>query len=446
MVSHCGGQHFCAFELSDRELKIIPENLPWNVTELYLSVNQIRNVSANSLRHLLNLTFIDLNSNIIEYFDDEDALFSHFKSLKTLRLDSNRLYEVPRTLPSRLSTLSLGSNQINSIKSENFSGLPYIEAINLDNNCYFRSSCKESLIIENGTFSNLNHLTNLSLTKNRLQRVPLHLPESIVYLKLLLNTIAYINKSDFNCLTSLRFLDLSGNCPFCPNAPFPCKPCGDKGMVIHPETFTHLPRLEELRLSGNSLETVHSMWFQNLTCLKYLFMSFNFLISEIRNGEFLSWLPLVEVMDLSYNNLKTTPFPRLTISQHFSKMTSLRVLHLQGYYFLRLNSEDLEPLYNLRNLTVLNLGVNFIQQTQFSFLKHFHNLSVFTLIENQVTLLSSPQSKCCPTCVQDGTAEHSDTPVLFRPYIHRDDDYHSYRPAIKPECLNAGNVLDPAET
>ncbi|XP_041915270.1 toll-like receptor 8b [Alosa sapidissima] len=430
-------------DCSDRNLKDIPEKLPWNVTELNLSGNQIKYVAAVPLRQLFNLTVIDLNSNFIEYFDNKEPPFLHCEGLKTLLFDHNKLSKVPRQLPVRLSNLSLASNQINSVKSEDFANLSLIESINLDNNCYFHSSCNGSLMIENGTFSNLNHLTNLSLTMNRLQKVPQYLPESLMSLKLLLNTIAHINKSDFSGLTSLRFLDLSGNCPFCPNAPFPCKPCGDNGLVIHPQAFAHLAQLEELRLSGNSLQTVNSAWFRNLTRLQYLFLSFNFLITEIQTGSFLSMLPHVEVIDLSYNNLNKALFPRLNISQHFANMTSLRALHLQGYYFSKLLSDDLKPLYNLRNLTVLNMGVNFLQKIDFSFLKLFYNLSVFTLVENQLTnLLLTPESSCCLTCGKVGASGHSDLPILFRPYIHRDEDYRFYPPSIKPECVNAGNVLD----
>ncbi|KAL2099869.1 hypothetical protein ACEWY4_004263 [Coilia grayii] len=423
---------------SDRRLQRIPDDLPANVTELDLSMNNIQNVSAHTLRRLMHLTAIDLNSNMIAIY----APFFYFQNLKILRLDNNKLSGVPRNLPVGLSNLSLESNQIDSINSEDFKGLRTLTAINLDNNCYFRSSCNESLMIENGSFSNLTHLTNLSLAKNGLYRVPQHLPKSLMYLKLLQNTIAHISKYDFNGLASLQFLDLSGNCPFCPNAPFPCKPCGDEGLVIHPEAFTHLYQLEELRLSGNSLKTVHPTWFQNLTRLKYLFMSFNFLINEIQTGEFLSTLPGVEVIDLSFNNLRTALFPTLNISPHFANMTSLRMLHLQGYNFLSLSSEDLEPLYNLTNLTVLNMGVNFCQETHFSFLKKFYNLSVFTFLDNQISLLPRPLSKCFLSGGEYETDGQSNIPILSRPFIHRDEDYHSYPPAIKPECLNTGKVLD----
>ncbi|XP_062409673.1 toll-like receptor 8b [Sardina pilchardus] len=443
-----GNSTYVDVDCSDRNLKVIPEKLPGNVTELNLSVNQIKYVAATTLKHLLNLTLIDLNSNCIEYFNNKEPPFLHCEGLTTLLLDHNKLSKVPRQLPVTLSNLSLASNQISSVKSEDFSNLSLIQSINLDDNCYFHSSCSGSLIIENGTFRNLSSLTNLSLTKNRLQEVPQYLPKSIQFLKLLLNTIAHINQWDFSGLTSLQFLDLSGNCPFCPNAPFPCKPCGDNGLEIHPQAFAHLAQLEELRLSGNSLKTVNSTWFRNLTRLRYLFLSFNLLINEIQTGSFLSMLPHVEVIDLSYNNLNKALFPRLTISQHFANMTSLRSLHLQGYYFLRLHSDDLKPLYNLRNLTVLNMGVNFLQKIDFSFLKMFYNLSVFTLVENQLTSLPTPESSCCLTCRQVRASGHSDPPILdgppilFRPYIHRDEDYRLYPPAIKPACINAGNVLD----
>ncbi|XP_063067232.1 toll-like receptor 8b [Engraulis encrasicolus] len=441
VVTHNTSVHV---DCSERGLKDIPVILLRNVTELDLSLNHIQNVSidsAHTLGDLENLTLIDLNSNNIETFNSTD-LFEDLTNLKTLRLDHNNISVVPRIVSDSLSNLSLASNNINRITSEDFKGLSALTSVNLDENCYFRLTCNESLIIERGAFSDLTQLTNLSLSKNGLYKVPQHLPNSLVYLKLLLNSISFIDKSDFRGLESLQFLDLSGNCPFCPNAPFPCKRCAHDALVIHPEAFDPLHRLEELRLSGNSLKTVKPNWFQNLTCLKYLFMSFNHFIGDIQTGDFLSALPRVEVVDLSYNNLETALFPRLKISSHFANMTSLRVLHLQGYNFLRLTDEDLEPLYNLRNLSVLNIGVNFCQQTQFSFFKKFHNLSVVTLVENLLTLLPTPESTCLLSGGEYRSDGHSNVPILSRPFIHRDEDYHFYPPAIKPGCLKSGTVLD----
>lgn len=429
-------------DCSMRKLKVIPHKLPQNVTELNLSVNKIKFLPEKLFERLLNVTFIDLNHNLIGLLKPKEPPFLHCKRLKTLLLNRNSLSQVPRDLPSTLTNLSLADNQINSIRQEDFLGLPKIESINLDDNCYFHSICNKTLEIETGTFDKLDRLTNLSLTRNRLEKVPQNLPKSLVYLKLLLNTIGRIDKDDFSGLTSLRFLDMSGNCPFCPNTPFPCKPCERGGLEIHPRAFAHLVQLEELRLSGNSLRTVNPAWFENLPCLKFLFMSFNFLIGEIQSGHFLSMLPHVEVLELSYNNLNKALSHRIKISPYFANLTSLKSLHLEGYYFSSLHSEDLKPLYNLQNLTVLNMGVNFVQQIDFSFMSQFNNLSVFTLVDNQVNLLLTPEQGCCLTCGQLGTSAHSDPPIIFRPFIHRDEDYRIYPPAIKPECIETGNVLD----
>lgn len=433
-----------SLDCSGRKLHAVPKICVWNATELNLSKNKIRSVPRDSFPKLHNLTLINLKGNRITNVDRTDTVtFSGLDKLKILLLDDNHLSTVPQDVPPGLQYLSLNGNHIRAVRPSDFKGMKTgIKQIRLSKNCYHETKC-ESFFIHNGTFSDLHHLTYLSLTQNRLNRIPPYLPESLEILHLRQNTIEKIDKSDLKNLMQLRILDLSGNCPICHNAPFPCRPCktNNNSLQIDPEAFSQLSKLQELRLSGNSLQALNPSWFNNLKRLKHLYLSFNFLISEIRSGQSFSSLPHVEIIDLSYNNPPQTFSRRLTLSENFSKLKSLKTLHLEGYMFSALCGTDLKPLYSLKNLSVLNLGVNFILQANLSLLENFYNLSIISLIDNRLTFTGMKNEQDA-SCRSGADSEGHEEQSVQSPYIHSDREFRRYPPFVKPECLATGPVLD----
>ncbi|NP_001373638.1 toll-like receptor 8b precursor [Danio rerio] len=427
-------------DCSERYLKKIPKNLIWNTTNLNLANNKIHNISKDAFWNLNNVTWIDLRRNQIEKCHEKDnGVFSRLTNLKTLLLDNNKISVLPKNLPAGLQWLSLNSNHIKSIEQSDFKGMTKLTVLKLNKNCYHNISAE--LTIQNETFQHLQ-LTELQLSKNGLHNVPFALPRTLHNLSLLLNRIDHVHESDLNHLTRLKVLDLSGNCPICFTTPFPCTSCqtNNNALQIHPNAFSKLSQLQDLRLSGNSLQSINSMWFQNLTNLKYLYLSFNSLISEFESGQFFSVLPQVEVVDISYNNPSERIYPRLKLSEGFSRLESLQTLHLEGYIFHKLSEDDLRPLFSLRNLSVLNLAVNFLQQVNLSVFRNFHNLSLISLIDNRLTF-SSPirrwegQSKS--GFKDDNQGDHREGP-----YIHTNEEFRHYPPFTKAECLATGPVLD----
>ncbi|XP_064828399.1 toll-like receptor 8 [Oncorhynchus masou masou] len=434
--------HSLAYDCSCRKLLQVPHDISWNATELDLSSNQIKTLSSSSFWNLQNLTLLDLsyNFNPQEHpLKIEDQTFSMLDQLEALLLDGNGLCTVPRGLPSGLQILFLRYNDIRTVTPEDFRDILRIKVIHLSDNCQ-GSVCSGTLDIANHTFSSLTNLTNLTLSFNRLKVIPNFLPASLQLLKLERNQITHIQQHDLSALTNLSALDLSGNCPVCSNTPFLCFPCNtpNGALQIHPDAFRSLSQLQELSLSGNSLEHLQTSWFENLTNLHYLYLSFNRLIGEIANGDFLSVLPFVEVMDLSYNNAGQNSH-NLTLSKNFSKLASLKTLHLENYVFSSLHKNHLEPLYCLANLSVLNLGTNFIYWTDLSLFEKFHNLSSVGLSENSLTFLS----KRVDTLSVNGYGWGYEPDIdRYGPFIHKDKFYRRHLPNIKPECLAYGPVLD----
>uniref|UniRef100_A0A4W5JMD2 Toll like receptor 8 n=1 Tax=Hucho hucho TaxID=62062 RepID=A0A4W5JMD2_9TELE len=432
-----------SFDCSDRKLLQVPQDISQNATRLDLSSNRIKKLSGTSFRNLRNLTRLDLSNNPQKHpLTIENQTFSMLDQLKELLLDGNGLSAVPSALPSRLRFLSLKFNHIKTIRPNDFMHVRLLETIHLIGNCDYRSVCNGPLVIENRTFSHLTYLANLSLSNNRLIAIPQFLPPSLQQLKLKQNTITHIHQHDLSGLTSLRLLGLSGNCPVCSNTPFSCSPCNTSNgaLQIHPYAFRKLSKLQELRLSGNSLDHLQSSWFENLTNLRYLYLSFNRLVGEIANGDFLSVLPGVEVMDLSYNHPGQSSYSHnLKLSMNFSNLTSLKTLHLENYVFSTLHKNDLKPLYNLSHLSVLNLGTNFIYQTNISLFGMFYNLSSVGLSENKFAFLSKRAdvlSICGCSCGYELNRDR------FGPYVHKDRLYRLHLPNIKPKCIAYGPVLD----
>ncbi|XP_045393521.1 toll-like receptor 8 [Lemur catta] len=441
-------------DCSHRRLQEVPQTVDKYVTELDLSDNFIKYVTNESFQGLHNLTKINLNYNPSVQYQYEnpdmnksgmtitDGAFLNLKNLKVLLLEDTQLPKIPSALPGSLRELSLIQNNINGVTKNDTSGLMNLERLYLGWNCYFNKVCNKTLDIENGAFENLTNLKVLSLSFNPLFHVPPKLPNSLLELYLSNAKIEKISQEDFKGLTNLIALDISGNCPRCFNAPFPCTPCDkDASIQIHPLAFQNLTKLQYLNLSSTSLREVPATWFENMPCLKVLHLEFNYLVKEIASGEFLTKLPHLEILDLSYNYV-TTEYPQyINISNNFSKLLSLQALHLRGYVFQELRKEDFQPLMGLPNLTTINLGVNFIKQIDFTLFQNFSKLKIIYLSENRILPFVSD--------IRQNYADKSSfqSHILKRRSIHTEFDphsnfYHRTSPLIKPQCTDYGKALD----
>ncbi|XP_006835691.1 PREDICTED: toll-like receptor 8 [Chrysochloris asiatica] len=437
-----------------RQLEEVPQTVGKYVTELDLSENFIRHITNESFQGLQNLTKINLNHNSKLQYQNEnpdrnkdgmkitDGAFQNLKNLRELLLEDNRLYKIPSGLPESLRYLSLIQTNITVVTKKNTSGLMHLESLYLGWNCYFGHDCKNTFDIEDGTFEKLTQLKVLSLSFNTLLRVPPKLPSSLTELYLSNTKIQNISQEDFKGLKNLTLLDLSGNCPRCFNAPFPCQPCqGNTSLQIHPLAFQTLTQLLYLNLSSTSLKTIPASWFYNMSQLKVLYLEFNYLVNEIASGAFLAYLPYLKILDLSFNYVRTAYPQHIIISQNFSKLVSLEVLHLRGYVFQELRREDFCPLMVLPNLRVINLGINFIKQIDFTIFQNFSNLSVIYLSENRISPLVNDirQTSANSSSSQNHIRKPRSASTQFDPHSNF---YHNTHPLVKPQCSNYGKVLD----
>ncbi|XP_036161842.1 toll-like receptor 7 [Myotis myotis] len=450
-------------DCTDKHLTGIPEGIPTNTTNLTLTINHIPDISPASFQRLDQLIEIDFRCNCVPIrLGPKDNIctrklqvhpgsFSGLPYLKSLYLDGNQLLEIPLGLPSSLQLLSLEANNIFSIHKSNLTELANIEELYLGQNCYYRNPCNVSFFIERDAFQKLLNLKLLSLKDNNVTAVPAVLPSALTKLYLHNNIITQIQEDDFKNLNQLQLLDLSGNCPRCYNVPFPCTPCANNSpLQIHPNAFDGLTELQVLRLHSNSLQTVPQRWFKNLNKLKELDLSQNYLAREIGDAKFLHFLPNLVQLDLSFNFELQVYHEYMKLSDAFSSLKNLKVLHIRGYIFKELKFVDLSPIHSLTNLEVLDLGTNFIKIANLSIFEQFQTLKRIDLSVNKIS--PSGDASEVGFCSNTRTSVGPHEPRLFEElhYFKYDEDARSCRyknkeppfMSFNDECYKYGQALD----
>ncbi|XP_068429131.1 toll-like receptor 7 [Clinocottus analis] len=428
------------FDCKGRHLHHVPFGITTNATELILSENSIKNISVDSFSNLQNLTGLNLNwANKNRAVIIAANAFKNLTKLQELRLTGNCLKEIPGNLPLSVEILDLSNNQIMLLDNRSLAGLTNVTHLLLSRNCYTWNPCGRSVVIMEDSFAVMSKLRVLDLSSNNLTKIPRGLPHSLRVLKLGSNKIQDISEDDFLWLPNLQVLKIEGNCPRCQNAPFPCVPCQNMSLGIHPNAFQNLTQLKILNLGGNSLDHLNPSWFKRLRQLKQLFLSFNFLLKAI-TGEatFLRYLQKLQIIDLSFNfALKLYP-TTVNLSKEFSNLKSLRTLHLEGLVFQNLGPDTLRPLYKLKHLSALNLGTNFIIHSDSTIFGKFIHLKMIYLAENRlypIPVRSALRSN-------DGYDQGSDLFVspLIKPHP-KDLGYEISHGLIKQECFDSGRVL-----
>ncbi|XP_061648486.1 toll-like receptor 8 [Phyllopteryx taeniolatus] len=421
------------FDCQRRRLQKIPHGITSNATVLNLSENQIKHIKSNIFSGLLNLTKINLSwANQKQSVKIDDNTFRNLTKLRVLELNGNCLTALPVPLPLGLIDLELNSNNILSLDNSSLIGLPNVTKLWLSKNCYYWNPCGTNMNIAEGSFAPMTKLLNLDLSFNNLTKVPKGLPSSLNTLELASNQIQDISECDFRGMEQLKVLKLQGNCPRCQNAPYPCVSCKNESLAIHVNAFNDLIQLQSLSLAGNSLTNINPSWFKNLSQLKELFISFNFLETVITgDATFLTHIPKLEKIDVSFNFLLKIYPQTLKLSKYFSHLVSLRILHMAGLVFQEIGTDTLQPLYDLKNLSALNLGTNFIIHFNSSIMGKFSNLKMIYLAENRLY----------PTKVRSVMHSNEGYNSVSTFTAHHPQDFEISYGLIKQECYDSGRVL-----
>uniref|UniRef100_A0A672IUN6 Toll-like receptor 7 n=1 Tax=Salarias fasciatus TaxID=181472 RepID=A0A672IUN6_SALFA len=380
-----------------RPLTRIPSIKADSVGSIDLSQTDIERVQEHAFDGLPNLHTIKimencqpgklraLNNRYCKMEINENA-FKSLHKLRYLSLSGNSLTSIPR-LPESLKVLDLQKNCIFNISHH--LGTPDLESLFLSYNCFYANPCNQSFYISEEVFRKLPKLKVLLLAYNNLTAVPNGLPPSLERLDLKENAITEVVEGAFSNLTHLKYLNLEWNCQRCDHAARPCFPCPNNlPLLLHPNSlFAVNSSLYYLSLRGNSLRTFPQGLFTPLVHLKRLDISDNLLACAIQNGTFFGELKGLLWISLIYNFEPLITFEELILSPHISKMSSLQKILLTGNFFRTLSKESLKVLSKLRNLTQIELRMNFINSSDLIFVKELQSLIFIDLSQNMLTFL-----------------------------------------------------------
>ncbi|XP_053995102.1 chaoptin-like isoform X1 [Hylaeus volcanicus] len=290
---------------------------------LNVSYNAISVVNAGSSMN--NLTRLDLSFNNISQLPADT--FYNAPDLRSLDLRNNFIVVLePGTFGlSRLETLNLQNNKIESLRKQSFHGLGLLQLLDLSENQLTQLSTEQ--------FRNLKNLRILNLSGNKIRSLPKDVFEG----------------------TKLEILDLSRN----------------KFTVVPSPSFFEVGyTLRDLDLADNFVDHLDSTAFPT-SQLVSLNLAHNRL-TILPDNSFVSLGKLL----------------RLNVSQNVLQANFKELFHylpgLRQLFLINCGLKDI-PLLPLTNLNVLDLSFNYIDSTsdkQFQFLK---DLKVLLLVNNSLT-------------------------------------------------------------
>ena len=259
-----------------------------NLEKLYLSLNGLEELPADLFDDLDNLEHLDLNYNRLEELPAD--LFDDLDNLKRLELVDNHLGELPADIfdgLSKLEVLYLSANDLSALPDGVFDDLPNLRFLLLRHN-----DLKE---LPADLFDDLDNLEHLSLGFNDLD-------------------LDELPSDFFSAFPKLTWLDLSGI-----GKDIQGDYTGTMTTLSY-DWFDSLSDLEYLDLSFNELSALPADVFDGFTDLKYLNLGVNDL-SALPADVFDSPSKL-EHLSLSNNQLDALP------ADVFDGLSSLEVLKL----------------------------------------------------------------------------------------------------------------------
>ncbi|XP_053964719.1 slit homolog 1 protein [Anastrepha ludens] len=265
------------------------------LTQLDVSLNQMKTVPSAALKHLFHLLILNLNHNKISVIHDN--AFDGLDTLEILTLYENKITTIDpeafRGVEKKLKRLNLGGNDLTTIPQKALSILDALKKLEIQEN-------KISSIHE-GDFAGMESLDSLILAHNMITTVPANV---------------------FSQLSLLNSLELEGN----------------KISTIDKDAFKGLEEnLQYLRLGDNNIQSIPSEALRPLHRLRHLDLRNNN-ISFIQEDAFAGYGDSLAFLDFQKNDIKVLP------SMIFENLNSLETLNIQNNKLSRIPQDIMEPI------------------------------------------------------------------------------------------------------
>ncbi|CAI5465029.1 unnamed protein product [Closterium sp. Yama58-4] len=278
------------------------------------------------------------------------AQLSAFRSLNYLRLQLNKLTGSIPTFPPLMKTINLMSNQLDGSVPKSIASQKYLQQLNLDNNRLTGS-------VPVGFSASIERI---SLRNNRLSGKipPSFFKESQAAQKVAGNNVQAAQVITIQALGDLTYLDLSSN--------------SLEGNI--PDQISELTKLWVLDLSSNSLDGTIPNKMSTVSQLMTLDLGSNSFSGSI--PDWISTLAYLTTLDLSYNSLNGT------IPSGVGEIPYLNVMDLSNN---QLSGSIPDSLSRLRYMTMLDLSSNLLDGTIPDKISELQQLSVLDLSNNRLS-------------------------------------------------------------
>lgn len=324
-----------------------------NLLKLEMQNNQLKEFSLRAFQNVSDEDMpllLNISRNQIVWLDGSAGdVF-----VETLDTSHNRLADTPTgflsRIAKRLKRLVLSFNEIGHLDTNSFVNMEMLEILNLDHN-YISS-------VRRRAFLGLNYLQILDLSHNRIEQLSVEQfsnLNSLRFLNLRRNHIRSLPRDVFKN-TMLEHLDLSIN-------EFVVMPA----MAFSQIGFT----LRYLDMSHNSIESIDSTMFQDIPFLLSLDLSSNKL--TILSDNLFNSVGNLQVLDVSSNPVRAN-FKELLHYLPMARSLSMSNIGLKSF-----------PYIPLRNLTLLNLTFNQIENVKEATVKDLGNLRYLHLKGNMMS-------------------------------------------------------------
>jgi len=191
-------------DLSHNNLTSIPDNLPDKISRLQLERNNLKNITFNSTKKLKSLNILVIHHNQLMNEGIENGSLFVMNNLETIRMETNKLKEIPKNLPNKLRELILFNNRISHLYKDDFNTTRKLEILNLAYNNLTNSRMYP------GVLRKLTKVVDLDLRGNSFTAIPT-VPDNVEMLMLGENLIHRISRRSISRLHKLRYLTLNDN-------------------------------------------------------------------------------------------------------------------------------------------------------------------------------------------------------------------------------------------